>query len=119
MSLRQLSTETRRWWRRSSHPAERTGGQTLRLGGRTFRIAAGLVQEPDRFSAGPGMGPRVMISQAALARTGLIAPGSRASQRMLVKLPDNGSPGLSGKAALRSTRWRCGRNWKTRCRMRR
>ena len=29
-----------------------------------------------------------MISQAALARTGLIAPGSRASQRLLVKLPE-------------------------------
>ena len=41
-------------------------GQTLRLGGRDFRIAAVLKQEPDRISAGAGMGPRVMISQAAL-----------------------------------------------------
>jgi putative ABC transport system permease protein len=63
-------------------------GQTLRLGGRTFRISAILTQEPDRMTAGAGMGPRVMISQAALARTGLLAPGSRASQRLLLKLPD-------------------------------
>jgi len=28
-----------------------------------------------------------MISQAALERTGLLAPGSRASQRLLMKLP--------------------------------
>jgi len=63
-------------------------GQTLRLGGRDFRIAAVLKQEPDRITAGAGMGPRVMISQAALAETGLIAPGSRASQRLLVKLPE-------------------------------
>ena len=62
-------------------------GQTLKLGGRSFRIAAVLGQEPDRISAGAGMGPRVMISNAALERTGLIAPGSRASHRLLMKLP--------------------------------
>jgi len=63
-------------------------GQTLRLGGRNFRIAAILRQEPDRISGGAGLGPRVMISQAALVRTGLLAPGSRASQRLLMRLPD-------------------------------
>ena len=63
-------------------------GQTLRLGGRTFTIAAVLKQEPDRLTAGAGLGPRVMVSQAALQRTGLLAPGSRASQRLLMKLPD-------------------------------
>jgi putative ABC transport system permease protein len=62
-------------------------GESLRLGGRNFKIAAVLKQEPDRLTAGAGMGPRVMISQAALDRTGLIAPGSRASQRLLLKLP--------------------------------
>ncbi|MDR3774973.1 MAG: ABC transporter permease, partial [Terracidiphilus sp.] len=62
-------------------------GQTLRLGGRNFRIAAVLTQEPDRISAGAGMGPRVMISRAALERTGLLAMGSRMSQRLLMKLP--------------------------------
>ncbi len=39
-------------------------GQTLRLGGRDFKIAAVLTQEPDRLTAGAGMGPRVMISAA-------------------------------------------------------
>ncbi len=62
-------------------------GQTLRMGGREFRIAAVLKQEPDRISAGAGLGPRVMISQAALERTGLLAPGSRATHRLLMKLP--------------------------------
>ncbi len=33
------------------------------------------------------MGPRVMISRAAMERTGLLAPGSRAAQRLLMKLP--------------------------------
>jgi putative ABC transport system permease protein len=66
-------------------------GQTLRLGGRNFRIAAVLRQEPDRISAGAGLGPRVMISRAALQRTELLAPGSRASERLLVKLPAAGA----------------------------
>ena len=74
-------------------------GQTLRLGGREFKISAVLKQEPDRMTAGAGMGPRVMISQAALGRTGLIAPGSRASQRLLLKLPEKNSPGLKTAAA--------------------
>src|ERR1039458_5044490 len=51
-------------------------GQKLRLGGRDFRISAVLEQEPDRMTSGAGMGPRVMISQAALERTGLLAPRS-------------------------------------------
>jgi putative ABC transport system permease protein len=58
-------------------------GQTLRLGGRNFRIAAVLRQEPDRINAGAGMGPRVMISNAALERTGIRGPGSRGSHRLL------------------------------------
>jgi putative ABC transport system permease protein len=62
-------------------------GQTLRIGGRTFTITAVLKQEPDRMMAGAGLGPRVMISRDALDRTGLLAPGSRASQRLLMKLP--------------------------------
>jgi putative ABC transport system permease protein len=75
-------------------------GQTLRLGGRNFRIAAVLKQEPDRISAGAGMGPRVMISMAALERTGLLAPGSRASRKLLVKMHDQLSTATEA-AALR------------------
>ncbi|MGA2887570.1 MAG: FtsX-like permease family protein [Terracidiphilus sp.] len=75
-------------------------GQTLRLNGRNFKIAAVLKQEPDRISAGAGLGPRVMISQAALARTGLLAPGSRASQRLLMQLPHKISRGPAVGADL-------------------
>lgn len=64
-------------------------GQTLRLGGKDFRIAAVLTQEPDRMSAGAGMGPRVMVSRAGLDSTHLLAPGSRESERLLFKLPAN------------------------------
>jgi putative ABC transport system permease protein len=74
-------------------------GQSLRLGGRNFKIAAVLKQEPDRLTAGAGLGPRVMISQASLNETGLIAPGSRASQRLLLKLPEKGEAGLNAAIA--------------------
>jgi putative ABC transport system permease protein len=76
-------------------------GQTLRLGGRNFKIAAVLKEEPDRISAGAGLGPRVMISRSALDRTGLIAPGSRSTQRLLIKMPDKVPPGMTTKT-LRS-----------------
>ncbi len=79
-------------------------GDTLRLGGIDFRITAVLKQEPDRITAGAGLGPRVMISEAALARTGLLAPGSRASRRLLVKLPDKPSRGLTADAETAAVR---------------
>lgn len=74
----------------------RVGG-SLRLGGRNFRIAAVLAEEPDRIMAGAGLGPRVMISQAALAEIGLAAPGSRVNQRLLVKLPEQTPRGQSAR----------------------
>ncbi len=79
-------------------------GDTLRLGGKTFKIAAVLTQEPDRISAGAGMGPRVMVSRAALEKTGLLATGSRASERLLVKLPEKAASGLSSDAEAAAIR---------------
>ena len=70
-------------------------GQTLRLGGKTFTISAVITQEPDRISAGAGMGPRVMLSRASLDTTGLLGPGSRASRRLLLKLPTQLSSGVT------------------------
>lgn len=79
-------------------------GDTLRLGGRDFRISAVLKQEPDRITAGMGLGPRVMISESAMATTGLLAPGSRASRRLLVKLPDAPPKGVTMDAETAAIR---------------
>jgi len=79
-------------------------GDTLRLGGKDFRISAVLKQEPDRITAGMGLGPRVMISEAAMATTGLLAPGSRASRRLLVKLPDAPPKGVTADAETAAVR---------------
>ncbi len=81
-------------------------GQTMRLGGRNFKITAVLNQEPDRITAGAGLGPRVMISQAALAETGLVALGSRVGERLLVKLPANAARGLAADAEFAAVRSR-------------
>jgi len=66
-------------------------GDTLRIGGQDFRIAAVAVSEPDRIAAsGFNLGLRVMITHGGLARTGLIQPGSRATERYLFRLPPRG-----------------------------
>jgi len=68
----------------------RTGlhvGDDVRVGGKTFRIAATVVNEPDRLSGAFSAGPRVLISREALDATGLLAPGNHATERVLFKLP--------------------------------
>jgi putative ABC transport system permease protein len=67
-------------------------GASLKIGDSTFRIAAILVREPDRMSSGMGLGPRVMMTQRALEKSGLLQQGSRSGERFLFKLsPGNGN----------------------------
>jgi putative ABC transport system permease protein len=62
-------------------------GDTVRIGGQPFRIAGVVTAEPDRMTGSLNVGPRVMMSRAALERAGLMIPGSRASERFLFKAP--------------------------------
>ncbi len=48
---------------------------------------AEVTKEPDRMTGSLNVGPRVMISRAGLARTGLLIAGSRAAERFLFKVP--------------------------------
>jgi putative ABC transport system permease protein len=63
-------------------------GDHLKIGNGVFRIAAVIVREPDRMSAGVGLGPRVMITRKALQKAGLLGLGSRATERYLFRLDD-------------------------------
>ncbi len=63
-------------------------GDPLKIGGRWFRIAAVIEKEPDRMTAGVGLGPRVMMTRRAMDETGLLQPGSRATERYLFALGD-------------------------------
>ncbi len=69
-------------------------GDRVRLGGRDFRVAGVVVEEPDRMTGSLNIGPRLMISRPGLERTGLIAAGSRASERYLFRIPAAG-PSIS------------------------
>jgi putative ABC transport system permease protein len=62
-------------------------GDSIKLGTEQFRIAAAVEDEPDRLSGSFAAGPRVLLTQKALAETGLVAPGSRVTRRYLFKLP--------------------------------
>lgn len=62
-------------------------GDDLKLGTKIFRIAAVVVNEPDRLSGNFAAGPRVLITREELAASGLLAPGSHATQRYLFRVP--------------------------------
>ena len=62
-------------------------GESLKIGGESYRIGAVVVKEPDRMTGTLNIGPRLMMSRAALDRADLIRAGGRASQRYLFKLP--------------------------------
>ena len=70
-------------------------GDSIRLNDKQFRIAAVVVDEPDRLSGVFAAGPRVLISQHAFEGTGLLGFGSRATRRVLLLLPQ----AAPGKAA--------------------
>lgn len=67
-------------------------GDRVKLGGAEFRIAAVVTAEPDRMAGSLNVGPRILLSRAALERTELLRPGSRFAQRYLFKLPPGGIP---------------------------
>jgi putative ABC transport system permease protein len=60
-------------------------GDTLRIGGHSFRIAGLIRKEPDRLTAGVGVGPRVMMTRRAVEKTALLQPGSRWTERFLYR----------------------------------
>jgi putative ABC transport system permease protein len=74
-------------------------GDSIRVGGKDFRIMGEVTAEPDRLASGFGPGMRVIMTRQGLERTGLIQFGSRAAQRFLFRL--NPGTDLDGfKAAI-------------------
>jgi putative ABC transport system permease protein len=76
-------------------------GDVIRIGEANFAIRTLLVSEPDRLAAVAGLGPRVLMSQAALDATKLVQPGSlvRWTTRVVMGRP-NGPPDNSTVQAL-------------------
>jgi putative ABC transport system permease protein len=66
-------------------------GGLMRIGSQDFRITAVLANEPDRISGGFTLGPHVLMSDAGLARTGLVTLGSLIEYGYRVAMPPNAS----------------------------
>ena len=62
-------------------------GDSMEVGNRKFRIAARILKEPDRMTTGFTLGPRVLFTREGLSSTGIVIPGSRITERVLLKLP--------------------------------
>lgn len=68
-------------------------GDTVRIGGGDFRVAAVSLSEPDRMTTGFTLGPRALMTPAGFATAGLDVPGSRATRRLLLRLPEGADLG--------------------------
>ncbi len=64
-----------------------TVGEPTRVGKATFRVAGTITAEPDRVTSIVNFGPRLLISTAALAETGLVQPGSLIQYYTKMMLP--------------------------------
>lgn len=67
-------------------------GDNIRLGEAQVRIAGVIGNEPDRLSEGFALGAPVLVSDATLARTGLVQVGSMAQTKYRVALPPDADP---------------------------
>ena len=67
-------------------------GDTVEVGDTTFAVRAAIVREPDRLASAFSLGPRLMITDADLAATGLVQPGSLIRYYVKLRLADGVAP---------------------------
>lgn len=63
-------------------------GDRVTVGTAPIQIRSVISAEPDKLAGGVGLGPRFLISEAALRSTGLLQPGSLIRWIYRLKLPD-------------------------------
>jgi putative ABC transport system permease protein len=83
-------------------------GDAIRIGGARFVLRATLAHEPDSIS-GYELGPRVMVSQDAIAASGLLAPGSLVAYAYRLRLPPQSDAAAvieAAKAKFPEAGWR-------------
>jgi putative ABC transport system permease protein len=66
-------------------------GDRITIGNATIELRAALTGEPDKLAVGISLGPRVLVSDAALDATGLVQPGSLVRWEYRLRLPENNS----------------------------
>ncbi|MGH7246802.1 MAG: ABC transporter permease, partial [Pseudomonadota bacterium] len=62
-------------------------GERVAIGKVSIDLRAALINEPDKLAGGIALGPRVLISEAALRASGLIQPGSLVRWLYRLRLP--------------------------------
>src|SRR4051812_9304924 len=87
-------------------------GDRISVGNATFQIRSLVGAEPDKLAGGLGLGPRLLVSEAALRATGLLQPGSLVRWIYRVRLPDNAADDraaqrlvIEARSALPSAGW--------------
>ena len=66
-------------------------GDRITIGAAILELRAALTGEPDKLAGGIGLGPRVLVSEAALQASGLVQPGSLVRWQYRLRLPDAAS----------------------------
>jgi putative ABC transport system permease protein len=79
-------------------------GDRVTIGSVRFQIRSVVAAEPDKLAGGVGLGPRFLVSEAALRATGLLQPGSLVRWIYRVKLPDNASDDRATTALIDDAR---------------
>jgi putative ABC transport system permease protein len=74
-------------------------GDSLFLGGQSFRVAGVIEEATDRLEFSVAMAPRVLLAHEGLARTSLVAFGSRLYYRALLRFRDDLPPSELGRLA--------------------
>ncbi|GGE42935.1 ABC transporter permease [Agaricicola taiwanensis] len=74
-------------------------GARIRIGNAEYEVRATLAKEPDAIAGGIDFGPRILMSDAGLAASGLIQPGSLVEWSYRLALPEGASDD-----AIRTTR---------------
>jgi len=64
-------------------------GDRITIGNIAVELRAVLESEPDKIGGAIGLGPRVLISEAALRATGLLQPGSLVRWQYRLRLPES------------------------------
>jgi len=79
-------------------------GDRVSIGSASFQIRSVVDTEPDKLAGGVGLGPRFLVSEAALRATGLLQPGSLVRWIYRLKLPDNAADDRAATAIIDDVR---------------
>jgi putative ABC transport system permease protein len=79
-------------------------GDRISIGVVSFEIRSVVVAEPDKLAGNVGLGPRVLVSEAALRATGLLQPGSLVRWIYRLKLPENAADERAATQVIENAR---------------